>query len=248
MGAGGGIKHAKCDLIKVTSAHLSGRQVVDALHLAALAEPLVVRHEEEAILAIEQLGDRHRAAEREAELVPLEGVLFGAVGGEGIVLGIQFVVAEELIERAVIGVAAALGGDVDLGGSAAEFSGIYTTLHLELLQGFSRGEDHVGVEVRVGVFDTVQREAIEVVALTGNRNILVRAIATLAAIGLASRREAEADIGGQGGEGQVIATIQGKFDDALLLDDRADGGVFGLEHGTGGIDLHRVRNGADFEG
>ena len=166
------------------------------MHLTALAEPFIVGHEKQAILAIEQLGDRHRPAKHKAELVPLKGILPGAVRRESVVFGIQLVVTEELIQGTVIDIAATLRRDVDLRRAAAKFGRVHTALHLKLLQRFHGRENYVGVEVRVGVLNAVQREAVKIVALTGDRDVLIRPITTLPPIGLASRREAKAHVRG----------------------------------------------------
>ena len=91
-----------------------------------------------------------------------------------VVLGVELVVAEELEQRSVIVVGARLGGDVDLCRLAAELGRIDAGLNLELLQRVDGRLDDVGVEVRVGVVDAVEREVVEVAALAGDRDVLVR--------------------------------------------------------------------------
>ena len=157
----------------------------------------------------------------------LKGSLAGPERSEGIGIGVHLVVAEELEERAVILVRAGLGQHVDLGGLAAELGRIDAGLHLEFLQRVDRRHDHEGVEIRVGVLDAIERVVVEVGALAGHRNGLGRADAALPRAGLPLTREAGRDVRRQRNQLQIVAPVQRQFHDALVLDDRADGRVFG---------------------
>ena len=122
-----------------------------------------------------------------------------------------------------------LGRDVNLRGATTELSRIDAGLHFEFLQSVNRRQNHERVEVRVGVFHTVQGVAVVLGALTTDGNALVGANATLTGTGLTGRREAEADVGGESHQLQNVATVQGQFDDTLVLDNGTDGCVLGLE-------------------
>ena len=69
----------------------------------------------------------------------LKGSFGRAGGGEGVVLGVELVVAQKLEQGSVIVVAAGLGEHVDLGGVAPELGGVNAGLHLELLQASMEG-------------------------------------------------------------------------------------------------------------
>ena len=128
-------------------------------------------------------------------------------------------------------VAAGLGEHVDLGGVAPELGRVNAGLHLELLQRVDRGQDHVGVEVGVGILDAVQREVVEHDALSGHRDRLVGAVAALARAGLAGGRRDGGDVGRERDQLQIVAAVERQFDDALVLDHGTDGGVLGLQLG-----------------
>ena len=98
---------------------------------------------------------RHRTVDFEPVVVPFEGRFYGVSGGEGVRHRIELVVAQELEQGAVIGVAARLRHDVNLGGLMAELGGVDAGLHLELLDRVDGREHHVGREVRIGVADAV---------------------------------------------------------------------------------------------
>ena len=136
------------------------------------------------------------------------------------------------------GVAATFRGHVNLSGTATELSGVNAGLHLEFLQRFGGREDYVGVEVGVGIFDAIESEAVIVVALTGNGNVLVGAVTTLAAIGLSSAREPEADVGRQTRKGEIVASVDGQFDYSFLLDDGTNCSVLSLQRCSGSADFN----------
>src|SRR5207237_9364470 len=62
--------------------------------------------------AVDQPGNLHRSSEREPVLIPLERRALGGHARKGVGKGVERVVAEELEERAAIGIAAALGRHV----------------------------------------------------------------------------------------------------------------------------------------
>src|SRR5262249_51881122 len=146
----------------------------------------------------------NRTAERESELVPLEGILRRPGSGKRVVFGVQFVVAQEVEERAVVLVASWLGRYVNLGGLATELRGIDATLHFEFLQGVDRGKHDEGVEVGVGVLHAIQGEAVVAGPLTGYGNAFIGADATLTGASLAGRRKSEADVGSKRREIQIV--------------------------------------------
>ena len=75
--------------------------VEEALRRAALAKPFEIGHEEEPVAAVEDLRDPDRTAHCKAILVPLEGIFWRAVGGEGVLLGVELVIAVELEQCAM---------------------------------------------------------------------------------------------------------------------------------------------------
>src|SRR5579884_3849839 len=107
---------------------------------------------------------------------------------ECIRLSVQDIVAEEFKEGAVINIATRLGKHVDLSSFVSVLCGIDTGLNFELLDRVNRWERNVGVEVRVGVVDAVERVVIEHNALPARGDRLRGAIATLARARLPSAR------------------------------------------------------------
>ena len=105
-------------------------------------------------------------------------------GGKRKGRGIEVVIADELEQRTVKCVAAGLGKDVDLRRPMAELGGIDAGLHLEFLQGIDRGKDDIGVEIGIGVVDSVEREIVKHDPVPAGRDRLVGAIAALAGIAL----------------------------------------------------------------
>ena len=110
---------------------------------------------------------------------------------------------------------------------AAELGRIDAGLHLELLQRIDGGHHDERIEVRVGVLHAVERVVVEIGALAGNRNRLAGADAALARRCLSLAGESGGDVRRQRNQLQVVAAVQRQFDDALVLDHRADGGVLG---------------------
>src|SRR5690349_10902832 len=117
-------------LRKIAGPHRGRGHTVELLDLIAQLEAFVIGHEEEAVFAVEQLGDLDWAAEGEAVLVPLERRGNRYLGGEAVRAGVQVVVTEKLKHGAMVGVSSTLGRDVDLGGFTPELGGVNSGLHL----------------------------------------------------------------------------------------------------------------------
>jgi hypothetical protein len=177
-------RHAR--LREISIAHRHARRAEYDLLLVAEPEPFVVGHEEQLVRAVEQLRNRNRSAQRKAVLIPLERRCLGLDSGELIGRRVERVVADELEDRPVIRVRAALGRDVDLCDLAPEFRRIHTGLHLEFLDAVDRGQKRVRVEVDVLIDDAVERVLVVFATLPGDREILRRAVATLSAAGSAA--------------------------------------------------------------
>src|SRR5215467_13514029 len=94
-------------------------------------------------------------------------------------LGVQLIVAEKFEERAMIVVAAGLREHIDLGALMAELSGVNTYLNFKLLNGINRWLDDIGIEVRIGVIDTIERVVIEHDALPASGYRLSGPVAAL---------------------------------------------------------------------
>src|SRR5438093_13770210 len=108
--------------------------------------------------------------------------------GECVRLSVQGIVAEEFEQRAMVGVAARLGEHVDLRALMSELRGVNTGLNFELLNRVNRGKDDIGIEIRIGVVDAVQRVVVEHDALPARGYGLVGAVAALPGRGLSRRR------------------------------------------------------------
>ena len=144
----------------------------------------------------------------------------GANGGELIRRGVERVVADELEDRPVIRVRAALGGDVDLRHFAPELGRVDAGLHLEFLDAVDRGQEGIRIEVDVLIDDPVERVLVVFAALTGDREILRGSVATLPAGGAATAAAGpvRAHVRAQRHEIDEVATVERQLQD--LLDSR----------------------------
>src|SRR6202040_104714 len=120
-----------------------------AWHAANLAKPqpvargVVVSHEEQAVLAVEQFRNQNRSRQSEPELVALEGIFGRVHGSERVGARIESGVAQELEQSAMKAVASGLGGDINLAGGAAKLGREDAGLHLELLNGVDGGQEDI---------------------------------------------------------------------------------------------------------
>ena len=211
-----------------------------------LAQALPVEHEEQPVAAVQQVGDDDRAAQRRAVLVALERRDRPIVAIE-VVLGVERRMARELEHRAMELVGARLGGGVDLRDGPAVLGVEQAGEDVELLQRVHRRQQHVGVEVQVGVLDPVERVVVEVDALAGDVEGEAVALPAHALLALAGRRPVRGRARDQRGELQVVASVERQLDDRAVLDDRADRGVLGLQERRAALDLDHLGELADFQ-
>src|SRR5262249_61392584 len=104
--------------------------------------------------------------------------------GECIRLSVQGIVAEEFEQGAMISVAAGLGEHIDLSALMSELSGVNTNLNFELLNRINRRKNDIGIEIRVGVIDAVERVVVEHDALPARGDGLTGAVTALPGTGL----------------------------------------------------------------
>ena len=211
-------------LREVSAPHRRRRHAVKILELLPIAVALEVRHEE-------QMVPPRRTAGSVAVLGPLERRLrrSGLRGRERVRPGVPGVVAVEFEAGAVEAVGARFRDHVHLARLAAEFRGVDAGLDLELLERVDRGEKDVGVEVDVGVVDAVERVEVELAALARNRQLLGGARAALPGARLPGAGELGADVRAERDELEIVPAVQRQFDDAPVLDHRADGGIRRLD-------------------
>ena len=126
--------------------------------LNALSKRLVVGHEEHLVL-------HHRTCHGEPELIAPEGILVPRPEPRSC---LDRVVAQEFEDRAVEFVRPSSRRDIDLSGGLAELGRVDTGLDLELLQGVNRRTHDERIEVRIGVLDAVQREAVVLLPLAAH--------------------------------------------------------------------------------
>ena len=122
-----------------------------------------------------------------------------------------------------------LGRHVHLGDGAAVLGIEDPRDDVELLQRVDRRQQHVGVEVQVGVLDAVERVVVEVDALAGHVQRKAVALAAHALFALARRRPVGGGAGNQRRQLQVVAAVERQLDDRAVFDNRADGGVLRLD-------------------
>ncbi len=174
----------------------------------------------------------------------------GAIGlsfGSKIVLRVHLGVAHELEHGSMEGVRARFGARVDLRDRTAELGAEDARLDLELLERIDRRQQHVAVEVEVGVLDAVERVVVVVDALAGDVQRKAVPLAAHALLSLCRRRTVRRGARNQRGQLQVVAAVQRQLDDAAVLDDRADRRVFRLDHRRVGDDRDDVGQLANLE-
>ena len=212
-----------------------------------LAQAFPVDHEEQSVSAIDHLRQDHRAAQREPVLIALER-RDGIARLVEVVLRIEAGIAQELEHRAAQLIRTRLGRHVHLGDGAAVLRIEDPRDDVELLQRVDRRQQHVGVEVQVGVLDAVERVMVEVDALAGHVQRKAVALTAHALFALARRRPVGGGARNQRRQLQVIAPVERQLDDRAIFDNRADGGVLGLDqwrltddgHGLGDVaHIHR---------
>ena len=201
--------------------------------LPALAGSFVA-HEEE------RLALHERAAQRTAELVPVQLLLLP----HEVVRGVEHVVAQELEEPAVELARPGLGGDVQHAARLAELGGVRALLNLELLERVDGGLD-VGpalMMVRHVHAVDLERELAATHAADGRTVDEVRADRH-------DTRPPRQAGGPRGQAGQLVeaATVEGQVDDLGVGDALAERARFRVEEGSGGGHLRGLRHPADLE-
>ena len=98
---------------------------------------------------------------------------------------------------------------------------VNASLDLKLLNGVDGGQGDVCVEVYVGVIDAIQRVVIKEDPLSAGGNRLVGAITTLTRACLPGRRRQYIHVRGKRYQVQVLAAVQRKFGNDLVVDHRA---------------------------
>src|SRR5439155_10055424 len=96
--------------------------------------------------------------------------------GECVWLSVQSIVAKEFEQGAMICVTAGLGQHIDLGALMPELGGINTDLNFEFLNRVNGRKHDIGIEIRVGVVDAVERVVVEHNALPTRGYGLVGAV------------------------------------------------------------------------
>ena len=171
------------------------------------------------------------ASNDSAELIAFERVDgFYAVDVAEVVGGIEDAVADELEEITVEGVGAGFGDGVDDGtGVSAVAGGVVGGLDAELLESVGEGEGliDVGVDVVIGGAVEVEAGLVSAGAVGGDGDGDGDGLVLTLVGSIVGRLDGAGD---EEGKGDGVTTVEGKVDDAFLLDDLREGG-------TGGVDL-----------
>ena len=199
----------------------------------ALADSFVAQEEE-------RLALHERAAQRPAELVPVELLLLL----HEVVGGVEDVVAQELEEPAVELARPGLGGGVQHAARLAELGGVGALLDLELLERVDGGLDVGAALMVVGHVHAVdlERELAAPHAADGRAVDEVRADRHDAR----SARQAGRPRG-QAGQLVEAAAVEGQVDDLGVGDVVAERARFRVEEGSGGGHLRGLRQRADLQ-
>ena len=232
------------DFAEVPLPHLRGRHGVDEHAPQLLAEPVVVGEEE-------RLVRDNRAADGASELILLERrlLLAGAVREE--VVGVELVVAQELVGDAVKRVAAGFGDDVDLpAGIPPLIGGIEVGLNLEFLDRLDVRAKHRHERQPRVVVDPVVQVVVRVFPVAVDEQLRAwtevigpRAAHDGAAHAGAGARHARAERG----QLHEVASAERQVLNLFLLDHGAEHRRLRLEQRRGARDRHGLADQADFE-
>ena len=235
---GGGIgERVRSEVAKIPIVNLRGRRQIRGLGLGSrldLPRRLIAAEEEQLVF---DDGPAHYAA----KLVAMEHVVFCLEE----VAGVHRAGPHELEQVAVQLVRAGLGHDVHgAAGMQSVARGQSVGLDAELLQGVREGEGEVYVGECVVVVATIE-QVVERVALRTEHRDYDRTIKTLASRHVAGRLD-----GGPAGEQHQrcrLAPVQGKLQDASLVDDLGDGVARGFGHRGLGRHFDAVGHRADLQ-
>ena len=203
-----------------------------------------------ALIAAEEEGLRpqHGPAERAAKLMLAEVGRFAAGALVEKVVGVERVVAEELVGVALEGVRPGFDLDVhDAAERSAELRRIGAGLQLELVQRIDGGEDDDGLQPRFVVVDAVQDVVVVARALTVGREGC-RGTPRQAARAVDVRARDAAHHARHGArEAHEVSTVERQLPDLLFADGRAELGRRGLDERRDADDGHGFGDGADLE-
>ncbi len=146
------------------------RHGIHRRHAARLLDAGVIGEEERAAVAVVQAGDHHRAADRGAELMPVERrhrilherAVRGLDLADEEVARVERIIAQELVPRAMKLIGARLRRHGDDAGPAPELGGEDSRQHLELAHLLDRGGDDDGIECELVVVDPVDEPGVGV--------------------------------------------------------------------------------------
>ena len=193
------------------------------------ARTLVIEKEKCLILAVIEMRNDYRTADRSAELVLPEFSFGNSSGILEEICGVELVIAKEFPERPVEMVGAGLNGGIQNGsGGPSELGAKAIGLNLEFLDGVDRRADHKMRAVEeVDELNVIVNAVKQVVVLCGPQAIRGKASAAseptrvLLTLSDAGRELSKKD---------VVASIQWKSVYRAFTDDLSDGGVLCLEH------------------
>ena len=133
---------------------------------------------------------------------------------------------------------------VDLGHIAAELGRINATLYFEFLHRVHRRLENIRIKIGIGVFHAVQSVAVEFISHSGDVEALRRAQSTLER-GYRGRPGFHRDVGAKGNQRQEVAAVERQLHNALVVNYRADRGVFGVDQGSAAGYLNLLADFAD---
>src|ERR1022692_891801 len=217
----------------------------------AVAHDFARHHKERLVVTVVNFWNPNRTVDDESRLVPTHDGALGAgqVGLE--VIGVQLVVPEKLVRRAVEAVRPALEHRIDHGTrGVAVLRVIEIGLYVDLLYGVRRGhESHV--DGRRGALFGRVRNAVEIDLVGGaeasHRHLRRGSVERTAELALLTRKEAGIHAGGQRRRQKRIAAHQGQILDLLRAHRLPHGGGGGLEQLVAGVYDYGLGKGADLE-
>ena len=184
--------------------------------------PLVVEQPEQLVPPIDDPRDVDRTAEYRTPLVLPKRGLPSAAGIPEKVIGVELVVAQEFKKGSVECVGSRLEGHGHVGaGPRTELGGGDVRLDPEFLDGVDGGFGAERLKEHIVVLDAVQREVVDVGTVAVHAEVMPARNGEQLAAGYRA--------GHQQNQVRVASAVQRQANDALIIDNRPDGGVRGVQ-------------------
>ena len=135
-----------------------------------------------------------------------------------------------------------LGEYVHLCALVAKFGWIGSCLDFEFLNRIDRGKHDIGIEIGIGIVDTVQGVIVEHDPLATGRDRLSGALSALPRCRLTSSGRKRVYVRRECDQVQILTAVQRQFGNDFVLQDGTNSGVILLQEVRCGGDLYTFSN------